>query len=166
MAMLSKLNALLIRIAEWLTIASLGAVSIVVPWEVFNRYLLGEMAMWATEFDQYCLVCASMMGAAAGLHRGYQVSITSLIDALGPRAARLLQGVIFGFVLFFSGVMAWYGAVQTVENWSQVSSSMGITMSIPYASLPLGFATMFFVTLEQFVDLCNGRLQPSRPVGA
>jgi TRAP-type transport system small permease protein len=164
--MLSKLNALLIRLAEWLTIASLGAVSIVVPWEVFNRYFLGEMAMWATEFDQYCLVCASMMGAAAGLNKGYQVGITSLIDNLGPTAARLVQGVIFGFVLFFCGVMTWFGAVQTLENWSQVSSSMGIPMSIPYAALPLGFGTMFVVTLEQFVDLCKGRLQTPGPARA
>ncbi len=156
--MLSKLNALLIRLAEWLTIASLAAVSLVVPWEVFNRYFLGEMAIWATEFDQYCLVCASMMGAAAGLNKGYQVGITSLIDALGPRAARLVQGAVFGLVLFFCGVMTWFGAVQTVENWSQVSSSMGIPMSIPYVFLPLGFGTMFFVTLEQIVDLCTGRL--------
>jgi TRAP-type C4-dicarboxylate transport system permease small subunit len=163
--LLSKLNAALIRVAEWLTIASLGAISVVVPWEVFNRYFLGEMATWSTEFDQYCLVCASMMGAAAGLKKGYQVGITSLMDSLGPTPARVVQGVIFGFVMFFCGVMAWFGYVQMIENWSQTSSSMGISMSIPYASLPLGFGTMFFVTLEQLVDLCAGRLQTSSITG-
>lgn len=163
--MLAKLNAGLVRLAEWLTIAALGAIALVVPWEVFNRYFLSEMATWATEFNQYCLVCASMMGAAAGLKKGYQVGITSLTDALGPVSARVLQGVIFGFVLFFCAVMAWFGLVQTIENWEQTSSSMGISMSIPYASLPLGFATMFFITLEQFVDLCAGRLQTSSFTG-
>ena len=68
-------------------------------------------------------------------------------------------------MLFFCAVMAWFGLVQTIENWEQTSSSMGISMSIPYASLPLGFATMFFITLEQFVDLCAGRLQTSSFTG-
>jgi TRAP-type transport system small permease protein len=164
--MLSKLNGFLISLAEWLTIVSLGAIAVVVPWEVFNRYFLGEMATWATEFNQYCLVCASMMGAAAGLKKGYQVGITSLIESLDPAAARVLQAVIFGLVIVFCAVMAWYGAVQTFENWEQTSSSMGISMSIPYASLPLGFTTMIFVTLEQLVDLCTGRAQAAGDVGA
>lgn len=164
--MLSKLNGFLIQLAEWLTIVSLAAIAIVVPWEVFNRYFLGEMATWATEFNQYCLVCASMMGAAAGLKKGYQVGITSLIESLGPAGARVLQGIIFGLVIVFCAVMAWYGAVQTLENWEQTSSSMGISMSIPYASLPLGFAIMVVVTLEQLVDLCTGRAQASGDVGA
>jgi TRAP-type C4-dicarboxylate transport system permease small subunit len=166
MPVLSKLNAFLIGLAEWLTIVSLGAIAVVVPWEVFNRYLLNEMATWSTEFNQYCLVCASMMGAAAGLKKGYQVGITSLIESLGPAAARGLQGIIFGLVIVFCGVMAWFGAVQTIENWEQTSSSMGISMSIPYASLPLGFATMILVTLEQLVDLCSGRVPVSGDAGA
>ena len=164
--MLRMLNAVLVRIAEWLTMLAIGAIAVVVPLEVFNRYFLGTTSTWATELCQYCLVCASMMGGAAGLKKGYQVGITSLHDSLGPGGARALQGLIYGIVLVFCGVMAWYGVVQTFANVSQTSSSMGISMSIPYASLPLGFATMFFVTLEQLQDLVTGKPTPAKPQGA
>ncbi len=156
--MLKKLNAVLVRIAELLTLLSIGAMAIVIPMEVFSRYVLSYMSTWSNEFSQYMLVSASMMGGAAGLKKGYQVGITSLIDSLGPASARILQGVIYGLMLVFCAIMAYYGAVQTIANVPQTSSSMGISMSIPYASLPLGFGIMFFVTLEQLIDLVRGNV--------
>lgn len=160
--MLSRLNAVLIKLCELLTIVSLGAMSIVVPLEVFQRYFLADMATWSSEFLQYTLVCASMMGGAAGLRKGYQVGITSLSERLGPSGVRVLQGVVYCITLVFCGVMAWYGAVQTIANVDQTSSSMGISMAIPYASLPLGFGTMCTVTLEQLIDLITGKPVPGQ----
>src|SRR5512138_1350835 len=107
--LLKAVNAVLLKIAEILTVASLGAIAIVVPVEVFQRYFLSDMATWATEFCQYALVCASMMGGAAGLRKGYQIGITSLMEKLGPSGARVLQGVIYGVMLVFCAIMAWYG---------------------------------------------------------
>ncbi len=164
--MLERLNAVLIRIAELMTMAAIGAIAVVVPLEVFNRYVLSSMSTWSNEFCQYALVCASMMGGAAGLRKGYQVGITSLIDSLGPTNARILQGAIYGIMLVFCGVMTWYGVVQAIANWSQTSSSMGISMSIPYASLPLGFGIMFCVTLEHLADLVAGRVARDKALGA
>ena len=163
--MLKKLNAILIRITELLTMLSIAGMAIVVPLEVFNRYVLSYMSTWSSEFSQYMLVSASMLGGAAGLKKGYQVGITSVIDSLGPEAARILQGVIYGLMLVFCGIMAYYGAVQTIANVPQTSSSMGISMSIPYAALPLGFGTMFFVTLEQLIDLVRGDVAIKRVEG-
>lgn len=164
--MLGRVNAVLTRIAEVLTMFAIGAIAVVVPLEVVSRYFFGATSTWSSEFCQYALVCASMMGGAAGLRKGYQVGITSLIDSLGPGGARALQGLIYGIVLVFCGVMAWYGVVQTLANVNQTSSSMGISMSIPYAAVPLGFATMFFVTLEQLLDLVAGKTPPPKPAGA
>ncbi len=163
--MLHMLNVVLIRIAEWLTMLAIGAIAVVVPLEVFNRYFLSNMSTWSNEFCQYSLVCASMMGGAAGLRKGYQVGITSLIDSLGPAGARMLQGAIYGIMLVFCGVMTYYGGVQTIANWAQTSSSMGISMSIPYAALPLGFGVMFCVTLEHLADLVAGRQTRDKALG-
>lgn len=163
--MLERLNAVLIRFAELLTMLSIGGIAVVVPLEVFNRYFLSEMSTWSSEFCQYALVCASMMGGAAGLRKGYQVGITSLIDSLGPAGARILQGGIYGIMLVFCGVMTYYGVAQTIANWTQTSSSMGISMSIPYAALPLGFGIMWVVTFEQLVDLAAGRASSAKTLG-
>jgi len=56
-------------------------------------------------------------------------------------------------MLVFLAFMTYYGGVQMLTNRFQTSSTIGIPMSIPYSALPIGFLIMFFVTLEQLIDL-------------
>ena len=153
MHFLRQFNAIALRIAGWSVIASMAAIAIVVPYEVFGRYILGNMSMWSNEFSQYSLVWASMLGGAVGLKRGYQVGITSLQDSLSPGPARVVQAIGFVVVLVFLALVTYYGFDQMWMNRNQTSSTMGIPMSIPYSALPIGFALMFLVTVEQLVDL-------------
>jgi TRAP-type C4-dicarboxylate transport system permease small subunit len=46
-------------------------------------------------------------------------------------------------------MMFGYGLFQTIYNWKQTSPAIGLIMSFPYASLPVGFFIMFFLTLEE-----------------
>ena len=156
LALLRKFNAALLKIASWGVILSMAAIAIVIPYEVFGRYVLGNMSTWTGEFSQYALVWASMMGGVVGLKRGYQVGITTLIDRLPPRPARTLQCAGYLFMLFFFILMTYHGIGQMLMNANQTSSTMGIRMSIPYAALPAGFFVMLCVTLEQLLDFLNG----------
>jgi TRAP-type C4-dicarboxylate transport system permease small subunit len=114
------------------------------------------MSTWTNEFTQYSLVWASMLGGAVGLKRGYQVGITSLTDSLPPGPSRFVQALAFSATLVFLAFVTYYGFVQMLTNRFQTSSTMGIPMSIPYSALPIGFLIMFFVTVEQLVDLLTG----------
>jgi len=160
MGILIRINAVLEKLAEALTIVFLGGIAIVVPLEVFNRYITGNMFTWSTEFCQYSFVWASVMGAAAGLRKGGQVAITSLKDRLekvSAGATRALQSVVYVIMLVFLALMTWYGIVQVITNYTQKSSTMSIPMSFPYAALPLGFIIMFMVTLEMLIALSPRR---------
>ncbi|MFA6507559.1 MAG: TRAP transporter small permease [Treponemataceae bacterium] len=153
MSLLVKMNGGLIKMANFLVIISMAAIAIVIPYEVFCRYVLNSMNTWSSEFCMYSLVWASMLGGAAGLSKGFQVGITSLIDSLSKKNAKILQGVIYVLILIFTAIMTFYGTFQVFANLRQTSSSMGISMSIPYAALPLGFFIMFTTTLEQLLEL-------------
>jgi TRAP-type C4-dicarboxylate transport system permease small subunit len=157
MWLLRRFNAITLKVASWTVILSMAAMAIVVPYEVSGRYVFGSMSMWGTEFLQYCLVWASMLGGAVGLKRGYQVGITTLTDHLRPMPARAVQTVSYLIVLIFLAFMTYYGFDQVAINRSQVSSTIGIPMSIPYLALPIGFLIMFFVTMEQLVDLLSAK---------
>ena len=91
-----------------------------------------------------------MLGSAVGLKKGYQVSMTSVVESVPPAAARILRWAAYLFTLFFFGAMFYYGLYQTIYNVRQTSPAIGLVMSIPYASLPAGFFIMFFLTLEEF----------------
>ncbi len=157
MYILQRLNASLLRIAGWGVIFFMAVMAVVIPYEVFGRYILQKMSMWSGEVATFALVWASMLGAAVGLKKGYQVGMTAVLEKVPPRVARMIQGLGFLFMFFFLAIMIYFGGEQTVANVSQRSSAMQIPMCIPYAALPLGFLLMFLITLEDFLTFLRGQ---------
>jgi TRAP-type C4-dicarboxylate transport system permease small subunit len=152
MQLLQAINAALLKAASWGTIFFMAVIATVIPYEVFGRYVLERMSTWSGEVATYSLVWATMLGAAVGLKKGYQVGMVAVLEHVPPLVARLLQGVGFLFMFFFLGLMTFFGVDQTLFNAAQRSPAMQIPMCYPYAALPLGFFLMFLVTLEDFFE--------------
>lgn len=134
----------------------MGIIALVIPYEVFGRYVLGDMPMWSGEAATYSLVWVSMMGGAVGLRKGVQVGIDLVYEKLPPQLAakvRLLGAVV---MLLFLSIMIYFGLQQTGDNWRQISPALGIPMAAPYLALPTGFILMWLFTLEQtLIALCG-----------
>ncbi len=151
MRALKQFNEFLVKIGSWGTILFMAIMAIVIPYEVIGRYVFQKMTTWSGEVSTYSLAWASMLGGAVGLKKGYQVSMTSVVDSVPPTLAKIMKLVGYLCALFFFGGMFWYGLYQTIYNAKQTSPAIGLVMSIPYASLPVGFFIMFFFTLEGFL---------------
>ena len=143
-------NEFLVKIGSWGTIFFLAVIAVVIPYEVVGRYLFQKMSIWSGEVSTYSLAWASMLGSAVGLKKGYQVSMTTVVESVPPAVARILKWGAYLFTLFFFGAMFYFGLYQTIYNARQTSPAIGLVMTIPYASLPAGFFIMFFLTLEEF----------------
>ena len=161
MNILQRLNSAMLKLASWGTIFFMAVIAIVIPYEVVGRYLLQRMSVWSGEVATYSLVWASMLGAAVGLRKGYQVGMTSVLESVPPKVSRLIQGTGFIFMFFFLGIMIYFGTAQTLANYHQRSPAMQLPMCYPYAALPLGFLIMLFITIEDFLLF----LQDKKPDG-
>ena len=151
MQVLKEFNEFLMKVGSGGTILFMAVMAIVIPYEVIGRYIFQKMSIWSGEVSTYSLAWASMLGSAVGLKKGYQVSMTSVVESIPPAAAKILKWTAYLFTLFFFAAMFYYGLYQTVYNSKQTSPAMGLVMSVPYASLPAGFFIMFFLTLEEFL---------------
>ncbi len=151
MNLLHKINKSLLSIASWGTIFFMGVIAVVIPYEVFGRYVIKSMSVWSGEVSTYSLAWATMLGGAVGLKKGYQVSMTAVLEVVPPAIGRLLKGVGFFCMLSFLATMTWYGGVQTIINFEQTSPAMGIKMGYPYACIPVGFFIMLMLTVEEAV---------------
>jgi TRAP-type C4-dicarboxylate transport system permease small subunit len=151
MRALQVFNEFLLKIGSWGTILFMAVIGIVIPYEVIGRYVFQKMTIWSGEVSTYSLAWASMLGGAVGLKKGYQVNMNSVVESVPPGVSWALRFLAYLSSLFFFGMMFGFGLFQTVYNWKQTSPAIGLVMSIPYASLPVGFFMMFFLTLEQFL---------------
>ena len=151
MRALQILNEWFVKLGSWGTILFMAVIAVVIPYEVIGRYVFQKMSIWSGEVSTYSLAWASMMGGAVGLKKGYQIGMTSVVESVPPAVAKTLKLVSYLCTLFFFGAMFWYGLYQTIYNAKQTSPAIGLVMSYPYASLPVGFFMMFFISLEQFL---------------
>jgi TRAP-type transport system small permease protein len=149
MKALRNVNALLLTLAGWGTMFFMGVIAIVIPYEVFGRYVLKSMSVWSGEVSTFSLAWATMLGGAVGLKRGYQVSMTAVLEAVPSSVSKALKGIGLLFMLAFLAAMTWYGGMQTLINFEQTSPAMGIKMGFPYACMPIGFFIMFVLTVEE-----------------
>lgn len=156
MGILRAFNEVLVKIGSWGTVIFVAIIAVVIPYEVVGRYILGKMTIWSGEVSTYSLAWASMLGGAVGLRKGYQVVMSTLVDALPSKLAGVLRWTNYTFSLFFFGVMFAWGLYQTLYNLKQTSPAIGLVMALPYASLPAGFLIMFFLTLEDFLTFLSG----------
>ncbi len=150
MTFLTRLNRLLVKGAEGITIAAMAVIAVIIPYEVLGRYLLDQTPAWSGEAATYSLVWLTMMGSAAGLRKGYQVGIDIALKKLPPGASRIIQAVSYALLILFFLVMTVYGFEQAWVNLRQRSPALEIPMAFPYLALPVGFAVMLSVTLEEW----------------
>ena len=151
MHVLKRFNEFLVKFGSWGTILFMAVIGIVIPYEVIGRYVFQKMTIWSGEVSTYSLAWASMLGGAVGLKKGYQVKMDSVVESVPPQVAKAFKFLAYLSALFFFGMMFGFGLFQTIYNWQQTSPAIGIIMSFPYASLPVGFFIMFFLTLEEFL---------------
>ncbi|HEY9053399.1 MAG TPA: TRAP transporter small permease [Rectinemataceae bacterium] len=139
------------KLAGYALVFFMAVMAVTIPITVFSRYVLKNTPIWTDETALFSLVWASMLGAAIGLRKGYQVGIRSLVDKAPPALGKAMQivGYLFTFVLL--SVLVVFGAKQTAINAKQLSAAMRLPMAIPYAAIPVGFFVMWLFTAEEAI---------------
>lgn len=122
-------------------------------WQVIGRYVFNKAPGWSEELARYLMLWLTMLGAAAALRGGGHLAVTSLVDALGPRARAVVLAFRDAVMVAACGLLAWQGLLFAQLNSAQESAAMEIPMTVPYAALPAGAALILvMVVLSRLLD--------------
>jgi TRAP-type C4-dicarboxylate transport system permease small subunit len=111
---------------------------------VFTRYFLNDPLAWTEEAARYTLIWLSWLGGGLALRRGAHIAVEFLLDALpsAPMRAVLFAGRVAA--IFFLSICVWYGLVLVQRVSFQSTIALGISMQLPYASVPVGSLLMIY----------------------
>jgi TRAP-type C4-dicarboxylate transport system permease small subunit len=140
------------RICEWALIILLAAMAVAVFLQVLFRYLFHLPLFWTEEFARYCLVWASLLGAAVALKRGEHIAVTFFLDTFPKRAARALTMVAQISVVLILSVMVWGGIKLVLVTSAQISPALRIPMAVPYLALPIGSVVMLVHVVSSMIQ--------------
>jgi len=121
---------------------------IVMVYQVVLRYCFSAANSWSEELARYLFIYDVMIAAAIATRRNSHLQIDLLINLLKPKVKSIftiiatLVGIVFlMFLLNYSLTLC-----QTAEN--NISAGLKISMSIPYACMPIGIILMILTSFE------------------
>jgi TRAP-type C4-dicarboxylate transport system permease small subunit len=126
---------------------ALVAITIIVPWGVFTRYVLHSAASWPEPMAILLSIVLTFFGAAMGVRSGQHMRVTVLRDLLprGPQlAVDLTAEALLAAVALF---MVVWGVRLVDATWHQVIAEFpALSVGITYLPIPLGGAvTLLFI---------------------
>lgn len=107
---------------------------------IVARYVLELGITWTEELARYIMIWAALLAVSSAAHHREHIGLDFVSRLLPPLPRVILQGAIdclgFAFFLF----LFVYGVGMTADGASQFAMIFGMTMVVPFASVPVAAA--------------------------
>ncbi|AZL72713.1 TRAP transporter small permease [Pseudomonas sichuanensis] len=147
-----RLNDALYRSCIWIAGLSILTMTLIIPWGIFARYVLGTGSSWPEPVAILLMVVFAFIGAAASYRAGAHMAVAMVTDRLPPaqrKAAALLVQLLMLLVCVF---MTWYGYKLCATTWKQFLATLpSVRVGLTYAPIPIGGAVTLMFVLEKLI---------------
>jgi len=141
----------------WLGAAGLVAMTIIIGWQVYARYVLNASPSWAEQASLLLMIWYALLAAAAGFQEGFHIKILAGQNRASPKRARAMR-ILAEAVVILCGIMMFIWGIQLTEIISSHAiPSLGISRSWAYLPLPIAGA---LITLFCSTRLAGELLRP------
>jgi TRAP-type transport system small permease protein len=121
--------------------ALLMAVLVLTIWlGVADRYAYQLGATWTEEFARYTMIWCALLAVPCGAYRREHIGLEFVLNFMPRPYRRILQLILDLIGLAFFLYLTYYSIGMTVEGKTQHANIFGMTMLIPFASVPISSA--------------------------
>ena len=148
-----RLNDMLYRVCIGIAGLSVLTMTLIIPWGIFARYVLGSGSSWPEPVAILLMVVFTFFGAAASYRAGAHMAVSMAVERMPPKvrkqAALLVQLLMVVVCLF----MAVKGFKLCATTWNQFLGEMpSLRVGISYLPIPIGgLVTLVFVLEKLFL---------------
>ncbi|MDQ0338285.1 TRAP-type C4-dicarboxylate transport system permease small subunit [Caldalkalibacillus uzonensis] len=138
---------------------------VIVFYQVFMRYVMGDSSRWSEELARYLFIWLIYIGISYGVKRQRHISVDALSMVLSARGKVILNIIANMLFLFFAVFMVFYGyqVMMYIFDRGQTSAGLGLPMGYVYAAGPVGMALtsvrLIQHLIKQFRRLLAGDLE-------
>jgi TRAP-type C4-dicarboxylate transport system permease small subunit len=135
----------------WLAGIGLVAMTAMVAWQVFCRYVLNDSPSWTEPGAVMLMSWFIFLGAAVGVRENYHLGFDVLLYLL-PKGGKKWLRMISDLVAFAFGIgMVWYGSQLVALTWGTTLPALSISGGWDYVPLVVGGALICLFSLERIV---------------
>ena len=129
----------------------LSAMTLLVLYQVFTRYVLNSPAAFTEELVRYFLIWTGFIGAAYAFFTRQHMCLVLVRDSLNPAGQRILMTLVDLLILLFALFVITIGGFKLALSAEKVYSALlGIPRSLVYAMAPV---SGLFMIAAQIINL-------------
>lgn len=104
----------------------MAAMALITLANVVTRYLSNISLAFTEEYSVALMVGVALTGTALATAAGRHIRIGYFVDKLPPRARRGAESAAMALLTLCFGIIAWYGASMTYDEWDFEALSAGL----------------------------------------
>jgi len=145
-------NDTLYLVCIWISGVSVIAMSLIIPWGIFARYVLGTGSQWPEPIAIVLMVVFTFFGASAAYRARAHIAVAMVTERLPASLQHRLASVIDLLMLIVAVFVTFYGAKLCMETWGQTVGQLPwMPVGATYLPVPLGGLTTLVFVLEHIL---------------
>jgi TRAP-type C4-dicarboxylate transport system permease small subunit len=149
---LLRFNDALYLFCVWVAGLSLLAITLIIPWGIFARYVLGTGSRWPEPVSLLLVAVFTFLGAAASYRANAHIAVTMVTSRL-PETVRIIVSyaieLLMGAICLF---MLIWGIKLCMATWHQFNSTLPwLRVGLVYMSIPIGAGFTLFFVIEKLL---------------
>jgi TRAP-type C4-dicarboxylate transport system permease small subunit len=142
----------LYRASVWSAGIAILLMSLIIPWGVFTRYVLGTGSQWPEPIAILLMMVFTFVGAAAAYRAGSHIAVEMFTVRMPPDLQRALALVVDLLMAAVCVFVVFYGTRLCIETWHQsIAELPWLPVGVTYAALPIGSAITLLFVVERIV---------------
>lgn len=136
----------------WVAGAAIFFMSLIIPFGVFTRYVLGTGSQWPEPIAILLMMSFTFIGAAASYRAGAHIAVTMFVDMLPRGLVRLGTLLVHALMLAICLFVAYYGTLLCIDTMGQsIAELPWLPVGVTYAAIPIGSAITLLFVIEHLV---------------
>ena len=150
---LLRINDTLYRVCIGIAGLSVLIMTLIIPWGIFARYILGSGSSWPEPTAILLMVVFTFFGAAASYRAGAHMAVAMAIDRMPAQVRKIAAIAVQVLMAIVALFMVIKGFKLCATTWNQYIGELPfLRVGISYLPIPLGgIVTLIFVLEKLFL---------------
>ncbi len=134
---MEKLKAIIAKfdvMFVWLTVFSLGGMTLLITIQVVLRNLFNAPLAWSEELARYLFIWMTFIAGYLGARQNKHIGVAALQNALPPLGGRILRFLSFFICAVFFAIIV----VATIQFWPRLMKQTSPAIEMPVAFVYFG----------------------------
>ncbi|WP_423408316.1 TRAP transporter small permease [Heyndrickxia sp. MSNUG] len=145
------------RVVGILLSLMLGVMSILIILQVISRFVINFPLTWSEELSRYLMIYIVFLGAGLAMRHNNLISIELLPESLSGNKRKVVIILVMIISIIFFAILFKQGIDMLGMVKMQSSPGLQLSMSIPYASIPIGSFVLAINSLAVILDQLSNK---------